>query len=168
MILADQCKKFTFLNSRTKKIMFLLRCTKGTQKYIWLDEFLRVMIKMVAILFDCTVGLCIFWLFINAFHDIWINKPNVCQIEFFICFFRTFCIFEIHGFCFLSNIWAHSHPAKSEECCSTQLLDGDGTFNVTGIDQFIKEAKLAECGLSYAVVSIMGPQSSGMHSSPQA
>ncbi|RXH88761.1 hypothetical protein DVH24_000360 [Malus domestica] len=56
---------------------------------------------------------------------------------------------------------AHSHPAKSEECCSTQLLDGDGTFNVTGIDQFIKEAKLAECGLSYAVVSIMGPQSSG-------
>lgn len=26
----------------------------------------------------------------------------------------------------------------------------------------MKEVKLAECGLSYAVVSIMGPQSSGM------
>ncbi|XP_048432984.1 protein ROOT HAIR DEFECTIVE 3-like isoform X2 [Pyrus x bretschneideri] len=51
--------------------------------------------------------------------------------------------------------------AKSEECCSTQLIDGDGTFNVSGIDRFIKEAKLPECGLSYAVVSIMGPQSSG-------
>ncbi|KAK8559886.1 hypothetical protein V6N13_016619 [Hibiscus sabdariffa] len=50
---------------------------------------------------------------------------------------------------------------KDEECCSTQLIDGDGSFNVTGIDQFIKEVKLAECGLSYAVVSIMGPQSSG-------
>ncbi|XP_007024515.2 PREDICTED: protein ROOT HAIR DEFECTIVE 3 [Theobroma cacao] len=51
--------------------------------------------------------------------------------------------------------------AKSEECCSTQLIDGDGIFNDTGIDQFIKEVKLGECGLSYAVVSIMGPQSSG-------
>ncbi|KAF4399263.1 hypothetical protein G4B88_022346 [Cannabis sativa] len=46
-------------------------------------------------------------------------------------------------------------------CCSTQLIDGDGVFNVTGIDSFIKGVKLAECGLSYAVVSIMGPQSSG-------
>ncbi|KAL4367575.1 hypothetical protein GQ457_05G035290 [Hibiscus cannabinus] len=50
---------------------------------------------------------------------------------------------------------------KDVECCSTQLIDGDGTFNVTGIEQFIKEVKLGECGLSYAVVSIMGPQSSG-------
>ncbi|GAB2269229.1 Cell wall protein rhd3 [Dionaea muscipula] len=45
--------------------------------------------------------------------------------------------------------------------CSTQLIDGDGNFNVVGIDHFMKEVKLAECGLSYAVVSIMGPQSSG-------
>ncbi|GAB2293387.1 Cell wall protein rhd3 [Dionaea muscipula] len=45
--------------------------------------------------------------------------------------------------------------------CSTQLIDGDGDFNVVGIDHFMKEVKLAECGLSYAVVSIMGPQSSG-------
>ncbi|KAF4403856.1 hypothetical protein G4B88_014312 [Cannabis sativa] len=40
--------------------------------------------------------------------------------------------------------------------------NGDGVFNVTGIDSFVKEVKLAECGLSYAVVSIMGPQSSGL------
>uniref|UniRef100_A0A7C8YEU2 Protein ROOT HAIR DEFECTIVE 3 homolog n=1 Tax=Opuntia streptacantha TaxID=393608 RepID=A0A7C8YEU2_OPUST len=46
-------------------------------------------------------------------------------------------------------------------CCSTQLIDGDGTFNVTGLEKFIKEVKMGECGLSYAVVSIMGPQSSG-------
>lgn len=43
------------------------------------------------------------------------------------------------------------------------MIDGDGEFNVSGIDHFIKEVKLGECGLSYAVVSIMGPQSSGMH-----
>ncbi|OIW09003.1 hypothetical protein TanjilG_05979 [Lupinus angustifolius] len=46
------------------------------------------------------------------------------------------------------------------ESCSTQLIDGDGTFNASGIEKFMKEVKLAECGLSYAVVSIMGPQSS--------
>ncbi|XAR49943.1 hypothetical protein NMG60_11004129 [Bertholletia excelsa] len=50
---------------------------------------------------------------------------------------------------------------KNSECCSTHLVDGDGTFNVAGIDKFMKEVRLAECGLSYAVVSILGPQSSG-------
>lgn len=50
----------------------------------------------------------------------------------------------------------------ADAACSTQLIDGDGTFNVSGVDNFIKEVKLEECGLSYAVVSIMGPQSSGM------
>ncbi|XP_023643020.1 protein ROOT HAIR DEFECTIVE 3 homolog 1 isoform X1 [Capsella rubella] len=50
---------------------------------------------------------------------------------------------------------------KSEVCGSVQLIDGDGTYNVSGIDHFIKEVKLGDCGLSYAVVSIMGPQSSG-------
>ncbi|KAF2608857.1 hypothetical protein F2Q68_00046345 [Brassica cretica] len=44
------------------------------------------------------------------------------------------------------------------------LIDGDGIYNVSGIDHFIKEVKLGECGLSYAVVSIMGPQSSGKKS----
>jgi protein SEY1 len=53
----------------------------------------------------------------------------------------------------------------AEECCSVQLIDGDGGFNVTGVENFMKTVKLAECGLSYAVVSIMGPQSSGMLSS---
>ncbi|XP_041015401.1 protein ROOT HAIR DEFECTIVE 3-like [Juglans microcarpa x Juglans regia] len=50
---------------------------------------------------------------------------------------------------------------KNDGSCSTQLIDGDGEFNVTGIDKFITEVRLGECGLSYAVVSIMGPQSSG-------
>lgn len=47
-------------------------------------------------------------------------------------------------------------------CCSTHLIDGDGNFNVEGVDNFMKEVKLAECGLSYAIVAIMGPQSSGI------
>ncbi|KAK4395123.1 protein ROOT HAIR defective [Sesamum angolense] len=50
---------------------------------------------------------------------------------------------------------------KGKDCCSTHLIDGDGAFNAVGIDKFMKEVKLAECGLSYAVVAIMGPQSSG-------
>ncbi|GER53517.1 protein ROOT HAIR DEFECTIVE 3 homolog [Striga asiatica] len=50
---------------------------------------------------------------------------------------------------------------ESENCCSTHLIDGDGVFNAAGIDKFMKEVKLSECGLSYAVVAIMGPQSSG-------
>lgn len=57
-----------------------------------------------------------------------------------------------------------SYTAKRDVSCSTQLIDGDGEFNVDGLDNFIKEVRLGECGLSYAVVSIMGPQSSGMHS----
>ncbi|KAG8380094.1 hypothetical protein BUALT_Bualt07G0157900 [Buddleja alternifolia] len=50
---------------------------------------------------------------------------------------------------------------KKDDCCSTHLIDGDGDFNVAGIEKFMKEVKLTECGLSYAVVAIMGPQSSG-------
>ncbi|KAK7246108.1 hypothetical protein RIF29_40967 [Crotalaria pallida] len=46
-------------------------------------------------------------------------------------------------------------------CCATQLIDGDGSFNVSGLDNFIKSVNLSSCGLSYAVVAIMGPQSSG-------
>ncbi|KVH97948.1 Root hair defective 3 GTP-binding, partial [Cynara cardunculus var. scolymus] len=49
---------------------------------------------------------------------------------------------------------------KEAGCCSTHLIEGDGTFNGEGLDSFIKQVKMAECGLSYAVVSIMGPQSS--------
>lgn len=55
-----------------------------------------------------------------------------------------------------------SFSGKDGECCSTHLIDGDGTFNASGLENFMKEVKLSDCGLSYAVVSIMGPQSSGM------
>ncbi|KAI5332211.1 hypothetical protein L3X38_022340 [Prunus dulcis] len=48
-----------------------------------------------------------------------------------------------------------------EDCCATQLIYGDGKFNADGLDRFVKEVKLAECGLSYGVVAIVGPQSSG-------
>ncbi|KAL5773446.1 hypothetical protein ACOSP7_013035 [Xanthoceras sorbifolium] len=48
-----------------------------------------------------------------------------------------------------------------DHCCSTQLIDGDGQFNVVGLDNFVRTTKLSDCGLSYAVVAIMGPQSSG-------
>lgn len=50
---------------------------------------------------------------------------------------------------------------KDEDNCSIQLIDGDGVFNVSGLESFSKTVKLGDCGLSYAVVSIMGPQSSG-------
>ncbi|KAG6483863.1 hypothetical protein ZIOFF_060649 [Zingiber officinale] len=53
----------------------------------------------------------------------------------------------------------------ANECCSIQLIDGDGVFNVTSLEHFMKSVKLAEHGFSYAVVSIMGPQSSGMSGS---
>ncbi|CAN6465056.1 unnamed protein product [Victoria cruziana] len=46
-------------------------------------------------------------------------------------------------------------------CHSTQLVDGDGAFNIHGINDFMKAMNFGELGLSYAVVSIMGPQSSG-------
>ena len=41
------------------------------------------------------------------------------------------------------------------------LINSDGEFNADGLDRFAKEVKPTECGLSYAVVAIMGPQSSG-------
>ncbi|XP_042945155.1 protein ROOT HAIR DEFECTIVE 3 homolog 2-like isoform X2 [Carya illinoinensis] len=48
-----------------------------------------------------------------------------------------------------------------EDCCATQLIDAKGQFNAEGLQNFMNKVKLADCGLSYAVVSIMGPQSSG-------
>nr|XP_023884948.1 protein ROOT HAIR DEFECTIVE 3 homolog 2 isoform X1 [Quercus suber] len=48
-----------------------------------------------------------------------------------------------------------------EDCCVTQLINGNGNFNVEGLDNFMKKVKLIDCGLSYAIVAIMGPQSSG-------
>ncbi|TKY72348.1 ROOT HAIR DEFECTIVE 3-like 2 [Spatholobus suberectus] len=48
-----------------------------------------------------------------------------------------------------------------DDCYPTQLIDVDGEFNVAGLDNFVRTVNLASCGLSYAVVAIMGPQSSG-------
>ncbi|XP_015066835.1 protein ROOT HAIR DEFECTIVE 3 homolog 2-like isoform X1 [Solanum pennellii] len=48
-----------------------------------------------------------------------------------------------------------------EDCCSTQLIDANGEFNFKGLQNFVSSVKLSRCGLSYAVVAIMGPQSSG-------
>ena len=42
-----------------------------------------------------------------------------------------------------------------------QLIDDKGNFQEESLVQFCKVVRLAECGLSYAVVAIMGPQSSG-------
>ncbi|KAF3486178.1 hypothetical protein F2Q69_00055300 [Brassica cretica] len=51
--------------------------------------------------------------------------------------------------------------SAEEDCFPTQLIDGKGEFNVEGLDTFVKKTKLSDSGLSYAVVAIMGPQSSG-------
>ncbi|GAB2228013.1 hypothetical protein Droror1_Dr00009842 [Drosera rotundifolia] len=42
-----------------------------------------------------------------------------------------------------------------------QLIDGTGNFDVAGMERFSRENELAQCGLSYGIVAIMGPQSSG-------
>ncbi|XP_040385450.1 protein ROOT HAIR DEFECTIVE 3 homolog 1 [Oryza brachyantha] len=44
---------------------------------------------------------------------------------------------------------------------AVQLLDGEGEFGGEAAERFMAAAGVAGCGLSYAVVSIMGPQSSG-------
>ncbi|KAH7436829.1 hypothetical protein KP509_05G037600 [Ceratopteris richardii] len=48
-----------------------------------------------------------------------------------------------------------------ESSPSVQLVDGEGNFNEIGLEAYVKTVRLREAGLSYAVVSIMGPQSSG-------
>uniref|UniRef100_A0A6N2KWI7 GB1/RHD3-type G domain-containing protein n=1 Tax=Salix viminalis TaxID=40686 RepID=A0A6N2KWI7_SALVM len=42
-----------------------------------------------------------------------------------------------------------------------QLIDGNGKFNVEGLQDFMAATEFAQCGLSYSVVAIIGPQSSG-------
>ncbi|KAI4354144.1 hypothetical protein L6164_003037 [Bauhinia variegata] len=42
-----------------------------------------------------------------------------------------------------------------------QLVDGDCNFNITGMNDFERKVNLSQRGRSYAVVAIMGPQSSG-------
>ncbi|KAL1339053.1 hypothetical protein AAHE18_U004600 [Arachis hypogaea] len=51
--------------------------------------------------------------------------------------------------------------ALAYPCYPTQLIDGDGKFHVADAENFVKEMELDKCGQLYAVVSIMGPQSSG-------
>ncbi|KAM7472585.1 hypothetical protein LguiA_010768 [Lonicera macranthoides] len=50
---------------------------------------------------------------------------------------------------------------QAEEFCPFQLIDEKGVLDDARIETFAKDVKLAECGLSYFTVSIMGPQSSG-------
>ncbi|XVF83674.1 hypothetical protein PTKIN_Ptkin16aG0509400 [Pterospermum kingtungense] len=41
-----------------------------------------------------------------------------------------------------------------------QVIDREGDFNATVLDEFMQKTDLYNCGLSCAVVAIMGPQSS--------
>ncbi|XP_057473642.1 protein ROOT HAIR DEFECTIVE 3-like [Actinidia eriantha] len=50
---------------------------------------------------------------------------------------------------------------EGTKCRSTCIIDEYGTFNFDGLENFGKQVKLAEYDISYAVVSIMGPQNSG-------
>jgi hypothetical protein len=52
----------------------------------------------------------------------------------------------------------------AEDCCSSQLISGDGVLNMQGLENFTRTTNLSQRGLSYAVVAIMGPQSGGMYS----
>ncbi|KAL2650121.1 hypothetical protein R1flu_018249 [Riccia fluitans] len=49
----------------------------------------------------------------------------------------------------------------AQGAASLQLIDGKGNFDEAGVESFVRAIRLHECGLSYAVVAIMGPQSSG-------
>lgn len=42
-----------------------------------------------------------------------------------------------------------------------QLIDGNGDFNMDGVEDFVKSTNLIHAGLDYQIVAIMGPQSSG-------
>lgn len=104
------------------------------------------------------------------------NYPVMCHVPFVLLAFLSFFFFSLHGgrrgITFLEFLQGNvklktTDPFFSlldmdEGCCSVQLIDGDGVFNVSGIEHFMKTMKLVQCGLSYAVVSIMGPQSSGI------
>ncbi|KAI0494105.1 hypothetical protein KFK09_024236 [Dendrobium nobile] len=53
-----------------------------------------------------------------------------------------------------------SSADMGDSSCSTQIIDGDGAYNVSGMENFMKTMELSEC-VSYAIVSIIGPQISG-------
>ncbi|KAI9070741.1 hypothetical protein K1719_047293 [Acacia pycnantha] len=45
-----------------------------------------------------------------------------------------------------------------EDCCATQLIGGDACSIFFGLGSFHEESEGRHCGLSYAVVAIMGPR----------
>ncbi|KAJ6977973.1 hypothetical protein D5086_023699 [Populus alba] len=49
----------------------------------------------------------------------------------------------------------------AEDCCGFQLISGDGVLNVKGLENFTRTTNLAQRRPSYAVVAVIGPQSSG-------
>ncbi|KAM1722141.1 hypothetical protein ACFX11_020900 [Malus domestica] len=64
-------------------------------------------------------------------------------------------------FCTVKERPRVSHRGLGFDVFLNLLINSDGEFNADGLDRFVKEVKLTECGLSYAVVAVMGPQSSG-------
>lgn len=44
-----------------------------------------------------------------------------------------------------------------------QLIDENGNFNVDGLQDFVTATEFAQSGSSYAIVAIIGSQSSGKH-----
>ncbi|KAI4354154.1 hypothetical protein L6164_003047 [Bauhinia variegata] len=60
-----------------------------------------------------------------------------------------------------TNPSAMTTNANTGDDHAFQLIDWNYNFNILGIKDFERKVKLKEQGLSYAVVAIMGPQSSG-------
>jgi len=42
-----------------------------------------------------------------------------------------------------------------------QVVNGDGEFNESGVEDFIEQHSISDVGVGYQVVAITGPQSSG-------
>ncbi|KAF9690147.1 hypothetical protein SADUNF_Sadunf01G0165600 [Salix dunnii] len=68
----------------------------------------------------------------------------------------------VHGFGGPSSSQSIPAVKKSDDCCSTHLIDGDGTFVDTGLEHFIKEVKLGECGLSQTTKGIWMARCAGI------
>ncbi|KAK3118900.1 hypothetical protein QOZ80_9BG0710330 [Eleusine coracana subsp. coracana] len=54
-----------------------------------------------------------------------------------------------------------ARDGKEEDCHATQVVSADGEMDPAAMERFAAAAGLLGCGLSYAVVSILGPQGSG-------
>lgn len=99
------------------------------------------------------------------------EKKKIKKKKDTVCLKRLLLLLLQGRFCHRITAKSSISPAKfhflrrpgmaGERTPSVQLIDGQGVFNESGLDSFVRTVKLAECGLSYAVVSIMGPQSSG-------